>query len=227
MLHTWGRSLDCHPHIHYIAPGGALSSAKGTWHAYRPDFYLPVKALSKIIRGKFRDELLNHIPKEVWQTDWVVNSQAVGSSEATLKYLAPYVFGVLFTGIISLEDSTVRLHYRKSGSNRWRTPALEVMEFIRRFLQHVLPTGFTKIRYYGFMNTSCTVTLERIGSLIELACGLDLAISESEVEPRRPMLCPKCGGTLKLIFASLPYLYHHFAQSGWSHLLGPDFQLNR
>ena len=116
--------------------------------------------------------------------------------------------------IISIENRTDAFRYRKSGSHRWRTLALEVMEFIRRFLQHVLPTGFMKVRYYGFMNTSCTVTLEQISSLIELAYGFDLAIPESEVEPQAPMVCPKCGGTLKLLFVSLPYLYHHFAESG-------------
>lgn len=221
VLHTWGRTLDYHPHIHYIATGGAFSSAQSTWHPSRIDFYLPVRALSKIFRAKFRDEmekagLLDHIPDEVWNIDWVVNSQAVGSSEASLKYLAPYVFRVAISNnrIISVEDRAVTFHYRKSGSNRGRTLALEVMEFIRRFLQHVLPTGFMKVRYYGFMNTNCTVTLEQISSLIQLAYGFDLAIPESEVKPPAPMVCPKCGGTLKLLFVSLPYLYHHFAQSG-------------
>jgi len=221
VLHTWGRTLDYHPHIHYIATGGAFSSAQNTWHPSRIDFYLPVRALSKIFRGKFRDEmekagLLDHVPDEVWQTDWVVNSQAVGSSEATLKYLAPYVFRVAISNnrIISVEDRIVTFRYRKSGSHRWRTLALEAMEFIRRFLQHVLPTGFMKVRYYGFMNTSCTVTLEKISSLIQLAYGFDVAIPDTEVEPPAPMVCPKCGGTLKLLFVSLPYVYHLFAESG-------------
>jgi hypothetical protein len=95
--------------------------------------------------------LLDQVPDEVWQADWIVNSQAVGSSEASLKYLAPYVFRVAISNnrIVSVEDRTVTFRYRKSGSHRWRTLALEVIEFIRRFLQHVLPTGFMKIRYYG------------------------------------------------------------------------------
>ena len=141
--------------------------------------------------------LLDHIPDEVWQTDWVVNCQAIGSSEASLKYLAPYVFRVAISNnrIISVEDRTVTFRYRKSGSHRWRTLALAVMEFIRRLLQHVLPTGFMKVRYYGFMNASCTIALEQISSLIQLAHGFDLAVPGSEVEPLAPMVCPKCGGT--------------------------------
>jgi hypothetical protein len=221
VLHTWGRTLEYHPHIHYIATGGTLSTIQGTWRPSRIDFYLPVRALSKIFRAKFRDEmekaaLLDQIPDEVWQTDWVVNSQAVGSAEASLKYLAPYVFRVAISNnrVISVEDRTVTFRYRKSGSHRWRTLALEVMEFIRRFLQHVLPTGFMKIRYYGFMNPSCTVSLEKISSLIQLGYGFDVAIPETEVEPLAPMVCPKCGGTLKLVFVSLPYMYQHFAESG-------------
>jgi hypothetical protein len=221
VLHTWGRTLDYHPHIHYIATGGALSTDQGTWHPSRVDFYLPVAALSKIFRAKFRDEmekagLLDQIDHEVWRTDWVVNSQAVGSSESSLKYLAPYVFRVAISNnrIISIKDRTVTFRYRKSGSRRWRTLALAVMEFIRRFLQHVLPTGFMKVRYYGFMNAACHVPLGQISSLIQLAYGFDVPIPEPEVEPAAPMICPKCGGTLKLLFVSLPYMYQHFAESG-------------
>jgi len=221
VLHTWGRTLDYHPHIHYIATGGAFSSTQGTWHPSRVDFFLPVKALSKIFRAKFRDEmkkagLLDQIPDEVWQADWVVNSQAVGSSEASLKYLAPYVFRVAISNnrILSVENRTVTFRYRKPGSCRWRTLALEVMEFMRRFLQHVLPTGFMKVRYYGFMNAACNVSLERISSLIQLAYGFDLAAPEPEVEPATPLVCPKCGGTLKLLFVALPYGYDDFVESG-------------
>jgi len=99
VLHTWGRTLEYHPHIHYIVPGGALSTSDGLWHPSRIDFYLPVRALSKIFKAKFRCAmkdagLFDQIPPKVWQIDWNVNSQAVGSSEASLKYLAPYVFKV-------------------------------------------------------------------------------------------------------------------------------------
>ena len=221
VLHTWGRILDYHPHIHYIATGGAFSSTQGTWHPSRVDFFLPVKVLSKIYRAKFRDEmekagLFDQIPHEVWHIDWVVNSQAVGSSEASLKFLAPYVFRVAIANsrILSVENRTVTFRYRKPGSCRWQTLALEVMEFMRRFLQHVLPTGFMKVRYYGFMNPACKISLERISSLIQLAHGFDLALPESESQPPTPMVCPKCGGTLKLLFVALPYEYDHFVESG-------------
>jgi Putative transposase/Transposase zinc-binding domain len=211
VLHTWGRTLQYHPHIHYVVPGGALSSSDRLWRPSRSDFYLPVKALSKIFRAKFRDQmkeagLLEPIPAEVWQVDWNVNSQAVPSSEACLKYLAPYLFKVAISNsrISKVENRTVFIRYRKPHSYRLRILPLEVMEFIRRFLQHVLPTGFMKIRYYGFLNPNCKVTLDHISSLIETTCGFHGDLPKSALEPRRPISCPSCGGPLKLCSLLLP-----------------------
>ena len=110
--------------------------------------FSPFKALSKIFRAKFRHrmkqaKLLDRIPADLWQIDWNVNSQAVASSEATLKYLAPYVFKVAISNsrIVCVQDRTVLIRYRKPHSERSRILPLDVIEFIRRFLQHVLPTG--------------------------------------------------------------------------------------
>jgi len=204
-LHTWGRTLQYHPHIHYIVPGGALSSTDGQWHPSRIDFYLPVKALGKIFKAKFRDEmkkaaLFDQIPPEVWQIDWNVDSQAVPSSEACLKYLAPYVFKVAISNsrIVAVQDRTVLIRYRKPHSQRSRILPLDVMEFIRRFLQHVLPTGFMKVRYYGFLNPNCKVTLDHISSLIETTGGFNGDLPQSVLLPRRLLTCPSCGGSLKL-----------------------------
>jgi hypothetical protein len=205
VLHTWGRTLQYHPHIHSIVSGGAIRCADSSWHSSRIDFFLPVKALSVIFRAKSRylmkqANLFDRIPPEVWQIDWNVNCQAVGSSQATLKYLAPYVFNVAISNsrIVGVQDRTVRIRYRKSHSERQRVLALDVMEFIRRFLQHVLPTGFMKIRYYGFMNPNCKIPLQRIGGLIELSYGFTLDLPVPEIEPARRSLCPSCAGLLKL-----------------------------
>jgi hypothetical protein len=175
------------------------------WHPSRIDFFLPVKALSKIFRAKFRDlmkqaHLFDQIPADVWHIDWNVNCQAVSSSEASLKYLAPYVFKVAISNsrILNVQNRTVLIRYRKPHSERSKILALEVMEFIRRFLQHVLPTGFMKIRYYGFMNPNCAVSLDRIRGLIEISYGFAVDLPVPEVEPPRPSNCPSCGGLLKL-----------------------------
>jgi hypothetical protein len=211
VLHTWGRTLEFHPHLHYIVPGGALSTSDGLWHPSRIDFYLPIKALSKIFKAKFRDAmkeagLFDQIPPDVWRTDWNVNSQAVGSSEASLKYLAPYVFRVAISNsrILKVENRMVFIRYRKSHSNRLRTLALDAMEFIRRFLQHVLPTAFMKVRYYGFMNSSCGVPLDHIRTLIELSYGFNVALPKTDLEPWQPITCSACGGTLRLRSVLLP-----------------------
>lgn len=206
VLHTWGRTLEYHPHIHYIVTGGALLTEDGTWHPSAINFYLPVKALSKIFTAKFRDAmqpagLLNQIPPRVWQIEWNVNSQAVGESSASLKYLAPYVFKVAISNsrIVKVHNPMVTFRYQKPRRHRWRTITLEVMEFIRRFMQHVLPAGFMKVRYYGFMNPNCKIELDTISALIELAYGFDLPqIHTEDNEPWQRPLCPHCGGALKL-----------------------------
>ncbi len=212
-LHTWGRQWQYHPHIHYIAPGGALLRKDGSWHSSRTDFYLPVKAMSKIFRKKFYHEmekegLLSGIPANVWTTDWNINSQAIGSSSNSIKYLAPYFFfkvAISDKRIVKVDGRIVFIRYRKKGSGRWRTMKLDVMEFIRRFLQHVLPTGFMKVRYYGFLNPSSSVTLEYIRQLI--GNGNDYKLKETETEPRaKPALfCSHCEGKLKYCYSILPY----------------------
>jgi hypothetical protein len=204
VLHTWGRTRQYHPHIHTIVSGGAVRSADGSWHPSQIDFFLPVKALSKIFRAKFRDlmkqaKLFDQLPAALWQIAWNVNSQAVNSSAACLKYLAPYVFKVAISNsrIVGLHDRTVLIRYRKPHSQRSRILPLDVMEFIRRFLQHVLPTGFMKIRYYGFMNPNGALPLERIRTLIELSYGFAIDLPVPEIKPPPRSTCPSCGGLLK------------------------------
>lgn len=211
VLHTWGRTQEYHPHIHYVVAGGALSIRDRTWHPSRIDFYLPVRALSKIFRAKFKDAMIKaglfeHIPAEVWLQEWNVNCQAVGESQASLKYLAPYVFKVAISNhrIVKVEEHTVFFRYRKTHSNRWRTMALDAMEFMRRFLQHVLPTGFMKVRYYGFLNPNCKIELDTVSTLIELSHGFEISRPEVDIEPWKPITCSKCGGTLKLRVIILP-----------------------
>lgn len=211
VLHTWGRQMPYHPHIHYVVPGGAFSKTDGKWHPSRIDFYLPVKAMSKIFKAKFRDEMKKHnlyagIPNDVWNQAWVVNCQAVGVSSNSVKYLAPYVFKVAISNsrIIKVENRKVFFKYKKPKSNRWRTMSLDVMEFLHRFLQHVLPTGFMKIRYYGFLHPCSSVSLEKIAALIELAFGFEIEVPDVEIEPFPMPTCADCGGILVFITMILP-----------------------
>jgi hypothetical protein len=221
VLHTWGRQLQYHPHIHYIVSGGAVSKRDGLWHPSRIDFYLPVKALSKIFKAKFRDEMqkagfLNAIPPEVWQTDWNVNCQAVGNSEQTVKYLAPYIFKVAISNsrIIKVEDHKVTFRYKKHKSSRWRLMTLDVIEFIRRFLQHVLPEGFMKVRYYGFMNPTCSISLDKIATLIELSYGFNIEKTTPIITHQPIPQCPACGGKLMFRYAILSRYMSIFVDTG-------------
>ena len=170
--------------------------------------------MSKIFKAKFRDIMKSSalyplIDSDVWNQNWVVNCQAIGAGEHSLKYLAPYVFKVAISNsrIVKLEDRRVFFKYRKHKSSRWRTMALDVMEFMRRFLQHVLPTGFMKVRYYGFLHPGSAVPLEKVKTLIELAFGFEITAPKTVLQPPEPLLCTSCSAALVLRASVLPFRY--------------------
>ena len=214
VLHTWGRQLIYHPHIHYVVPGGAYSTRDRAWHASRKDFFVPVKALSAIFKARFKEEMEkagihNEIPAEVWRMPWNVNSQAVGRGEHATRYLAPYVFKVAISDsrIVSVAGGMVTFRYKKPGSERWRHMTLEAAEFIRRFLQHVLPTGFMKVRYYGFLHATATVKRTTVVLAIEIASAFTVTVvREVETLTAPRPVCPACGGTLVYCYSILPYM---------------------
>jgi hypothetical protein len=167
--------------------------------------------MSKIFKAKFRDEMRksnldSNIPEEVWDQDWVVNCQAMGAGAHSIKYLALYVFKVAISNsrIIKVHNHKVFFKYKKPHSNRWRTMGLDVMEFMRRFLQHILPSGFMKIRYYGFLSPGSSVPLDRIEAMIELSFGFEVTQPEIHIEPFDPPTCHYCGGKLKRLVSFPP-----------------------
>ena len=207
VLHTWGRQLQYHPHIHYVVPGGGFDSQHRRWHAATRGFFLPVRALAPIFRAKFRDAmtqaaLLAQIDPAVWAVHWNVNCQPVGDAQASLKYLSRYVFKVAISEgrIVRADDAEVVFRYRKLNSQRVRTLALSPLEFMRRFLQHVLPSGFMKVRYFGFLSSSCSMPIEEVKGRIELAQGFAARAPQdapAEVSTASTaMCCPHCGGRL-------------------------------
>jgi hypothetical protein len=112
--------------------------------------------------------LLEQVPASVWRQEWVVHCQAVGNGEAALKYLAPYIFRVALSNkrILNLTESQVTFRYREGDSRRWKSRTLPAEEFIRRFLQHVLPQGFQKVRYYGLFSSSQRARLTQARQLL-------------------------------------------------------------
>jgi hypothetical protein len=178
----WGRNLSYHPHVHYLVPAGGLAADGKTlrnsgqaWLAARQKFLLPVKALARIFRAKMRQALAKLdvdgcIPLDVWRQNWVVAGKehryckAVGCGRLALKYLAPYIFRVAISNrrILKLEDERVTFRYRATDTGQERLCTLAAEEFIRRFLQHVLPKGFVKVRYYGFFSSGSRPRLAAI-----------------------------------------------------------------
>jgi Putative transposase len=187
-------------------PGGALSSEDGAWHAASSGFFLPVHALSKIFLTKLRDRmyragLLAQIPAEAWQQDWNVHCQAVPNAEASIQYLAPYVFKVAISDhrIVRIEDGLVTFSYHKPGSARPRTLTLDALEFMRRFLTHVLPSGFMKVRYYGFLCPTAKVSLDEVKTMVQLAHGFAVSTPDAELPPWPQPACQVCGGCLRYL----------------------------
>jgi hypothetical protein len=205
VLHTWGRNLSYHPHVHYLVPGGGLD-ADGHWQPSRNNFLLPVKALSVIFRAKFRDglrkaapDLFAKVPSQVWQQDWVVHCQPVGDGLSAVRYLAPYIFRVAISNrrIVRLADGKVTFRYRPSDTGTLKTCTLRAEEFMRRFLQHVLPKGFVKVRYFGFFSHGSRQRLAALRRSLNALLPVDPSDSPGESAPSDPptpsgVCCPTC-----------------------------------
>jgi hypothetical protein len=202
ILQTWTRMLVYHPHIHYLIPGGGIR--KDRWKYSRPDFLVHVKPLSRLIRRLFREilkqtDLFNQVPQSVWKQEWVCHIEPVGNGEAVLKYLAPYVYRVAVSdrNILSVMNGKVTFRYRERSNKSFRYSTLYAFEFLRRFLQHVLPKGFVKVRYFGFLATKKRDYLDHIKERI----GMRLSGKKSSYPKKikKPMTCPDCGSVLIFI----------------------------
>jgi hypothetical protein len=178
VLHTWTRTLTFHPHVHCLVPGGGLSADNAAWLSANPAFLVPVRALSKLFRARFQDllrrtDVYDRVPATVWRLPWVVYSKpTVNGSDQVLDYLGRYVCRVALSQgrIVSADDGTVRFTYQQratpghSGGRRYVT--LTAQEFIRRFLQHVLPEHFIKVRYFGFWAPACKRQMQAVRELL-------------------------------------------------------------
>lgn len=169
VLHTWGQNLHLHPHVHCVVPGGGLAPDGLRWIACRPGFFLPVRVLSRLFRGKFIALLhaafhqgrladcakFSGLLDELRQKEWVVYAKPpFGGPEQVLKYLARYTHRVAIANsrLLKMENGKVYFQWKDyAHGNQQKIMALNGVEFLRRFLLHVLPTGFVRIRQYGFL----------------------------------------------------------------------------
>jgi Putative transposase/Transposase zinc-binding domain len=239
VLHTWGQTLQHHPHVHCVVPGGGLSPDGTAWVASPKGFFLPVRVLGRVFRGKFlalldaafdRGRLAFHgrlrelagagrfhqLLRAVAQTEWVVYAKPpFGGPEQVLKYLARYTHRVAISNrrLVALKDGRVRFRYKDyARGGRRRTMTLEASEFLRRFLQHVLPSGFVRIRHYGFLANRCrwekvALCRELLGVPAMPAIGppcRPTALIPGIAPVRCVFVCPACGEGRMVVIEVIP-----------------------
>jgi hypothetical protein len=233
VLHTWGSALTHHPHVHMIVPGGGFSLDGSKWVACRPGFFLPVRVLSRLFRRLFLEKLVaahqagelqffsNHGPlmdaqafaaylAPLRNSEWAVYSKRpFGGPKEVLRYLARYTHRVAISNrrLIACDDNGVTFKwkdYRLEGPDRYKVMTLAINEFIRRFLIHVLPAGFHRIRYYGLLASGKRAdNIARARELLAvplLPVDAIKAASTDANEPQTPQHpCPCCGGRMIII----------------------------
>ena len=218
VLQTWTRDLRYHPHIHYLVPAGTLAPDGASWVGAKGSFLVHGKPLAKLFRGKVRAglrqlKLEQEVPNETWSKSWVVDCRPVGSGQAALKYLAPYVFRVALSNnrIVSAANDQVTFRYRVGATKQTKLCTVSAEEFIRRFLQHVLPKGFVKVRYFGLFSLGKRPVLAQIRQLLaaQAACATppradDEPSSTAESEEPPPVRCPACGARMHLTQVLMP-----------------------
>ena len=187
VLHTWTPTQVYHPHVHCLVPGGGVSQ-QNEWRPARRKYLVPVEALSPIFRGMFRDGLAQvlpqaNVPSNVWRKDWVVYCKPTEQgADQVLTYLGRYVHRIAITNgrILSMDDGNVSFRYKRTKDSTWKTMTLPAHEFIRRFLQHVLPAGVHKVRYFGLWHPVRRRLLRQVQLVLALA---DPAPRPAQPEP--------------------------------------------
>jgi hypothetical protein len=208
VLHTWGQNLSLHPHLHCVIPGGGLGAGGTQWIGCRPGFFLPVRVLSRVFRGKFigllRDAFhagklhgladantLEALIGSALAGDWVVYAKPpFGGPEQVLKYLARYTHRIAISNrrILAMGERTVSFEYKDyAHGNRGRAMTLEGTEFLRRFLMHAVPCGFVRVRYFGFLaNRVRAANLERCRQLLHAPHAPHAAAPDAEPAGAEP-----------------------------------------
>lgn len=216
VLHTWGRDPTIyHPHVHFVVPGGGLSEDLTQWISTPQNFLFPENCASPIYRAKMRDAFmaadgLREADSSVWQKRWEVNVQPVGDGRAVLKYLAPYVFRVAISDrrIEAVDEQSVTYRYTPSGSQRSKTKTVSGQEFVRGFLQHVLPKGFQKVRHYGWQGSHSKTRLDTVKWLVWLFLGWTYWLGSGHAPPdessvTRSQRCHRCGEPVIVVYRTL------------------------
>jgi Putative transposase/Transposase zinc-binding domain len=242
VLHTWGQSLALHPHVHCVVTGGGLAPDESRWIAGRDDYFLPVPILRRVFRGKFLAGLraaftrgrlrfpgklavpgdskpFNRLLSETVRTDWVVYARRPTKGPATvLKYLARYTHRAAISNrrLLSLTDDQVTFRWKDyAHGGKQGTMTLAAVEFVRRFLMHVLPAGFVRVRHYGLLaNRHRREKLARCRELLGMAVTPQADTAPTDADPVTPPVpettvtptraCPRCGSGRMVVVAEFP-----------------------
>jgi len=210
VLHTWSGAMNYHPHLHCLVPGVGIN-AKGDVLLSREKFLVPVKALSAKFRGRFLELARKAVPEENFSVGgnvkkWVVFSKPVKNKNAqkVLQYLGRYLhrMAISNSSILKVENNSVLFRYKKTtdknGRGKWAVMKLDPKEFLRRFLQHVLPKGLAKVRHYGFLAPAAKNKLDQVSRTLKLSAYLkqqEIPIVEQKEETNIFDPCPICGCT--------------------------------
>ena len=228
VLHTWGSAMTHHPHVHMIVPGGGLSEDGSRWISSRPRFLVHVNVLSRLFQGRFLALLVKahaqgrlrffgdhaaladrrafkRFLAPLRKIEWVVYTKnPFAGPQQVLRYLSRYTHRVAISNrrLVSADDNSVAFRwkdYRIDGPGRWKTMTLSPHEFIRRFLLHVLPKGFHRIRHYGlFANGDRAANIARARELLGAPPRM-VEPEEKTAVPDEPCPCPRCGGRMIVI----------------------------
>ena len=210
VLHTCGRQLQRHPHLHFIVPGGGLRADHRKWRrTRRPDYLLPNDAVAAALRRGFEaalraaaPDLHAQIPESAWFKGWWVHIEAAGTGEAVVKYLARYVQHTAISDerILAATDESVRFRYTDSRTRERRECTLSAEEFLRRYLQHILPAGQHRVRSFGWLHPSAN----RRRMLVECLVEKRIVVREKEPPaPRWHLRCPHCEQFTLVVIARL------------------------
>lgn len=204
VLQTWTRDLRFHPHVHCVVPAGGLSADGLRWVSpKRENYFLPQAVLALRLRTRFKDalqkdypHLLAQIPQLVWSLLWVADVQPVGTGEPALKYLAAYVYRTAFSAerILSDDGQHISFSYRESKERKTQTTRLSAEAFLHCFLQHVLPTGFQRVRYFGWLAPAAKARWQRVLALLDYQPPAKLPAPSLP-----PPLCPSCKKPMALV----------------------------
>lgn len=232
VLHSWTGDLSYHPHVHMLVTAGGISSDGQHWQPARGEFLVPVQLLSRKIASEFRDALKKENPDvfatisaAAWSREWVTFCKYYGDgSDAVLSYLSRYVFRTAISNarIVAMDATHVTFRWKDRSTDTWRTLRLPGVEFLRRFLQHVLPRGFHRCRYYGLWHASKRTLSSRawlllmlqkdnepsepvtIAELVELSFNDQQYRTDRDDEDMSRPCCPHCGSNRTAFLAECP-----------------------